>query len=208
MYPFSSPPHLWYIERTFDKLAQVGWSDRPPTWAETEPGAQQPAAPRWHEPPGRQRDSPPGHVSAGYSPPEGSRPIPRFGAYAELHAHSTFRHRRRCQHRRGGSRGGRPAGSAGHRAHRPRRALRRGALRRGRPNSTGKTVFAELAVRHRPHRCARSARSAPAGAGPRSGGLSAAVRRLAPPTSAAVRRAGCLYATPTLTDAAGGIARS
>ena len=53
--------------------------------------------------------------------------------YAELHCHSQLQLPRRGLAPRGAGRGGGPPGAGGPGAHRPRRLLRRGALRRGGP---------------------------------------------------------------------------
>ena len=112
--------------------------------------------------------------------------------YAELHCHSQLLVPRRRLAPRAAGRGGRPVGARGAGAHRPRRAVRRGALRRGgprgrpadgvrrrdhaRPPSVIATAAApeprptpvrQQRVGHRRRTsCSRSARRAPAGRSP------------------------------------------
>ena len=57
--------------------------------------------------------------------------------YAELHAHTNFSFLDGASHPRGAGRGGGPAGADRAGGHRPRRLLRRGALRRGGPGRWG-----------------------------------------------------------------------
>ena len=66
--------------------------------------------------------------------------------YAELHSHSNFSLPRRCQPSRGAGRRGGPARPVGPGPHRPRRPLRRGALR-----GDGPGLRAALRLRRRAH---------------------------------------------------------
>ena len=119
----------------------------------------------------------PGRASAeSYEPLDVDRPA-LVGAVCRVARAFGVQLPRRRQHTGGTRRGGRPARSAGHRADRPRRALRGGALRRGGQGTRRADGVRRRAVarRWRPDRGPRSAGAASAGAGPRAGGISAAV---------------------------------
>src|ERR1700742_390401 len=87
--------HPELIEHIFDRLACVGWFNRPPNWAEMErvlnskprhagtPDTAWPASDPWG-------DGPLSHTRGAYQPPDAAEKARSSIAYAELHAHSAF----------------------------------------------------------------------------------------------------------------------
>ncbi len=172
------------FERMFDKLhGWVGTTDRRagPRWSACSPASRGAPGRRWPSRPVTVATARPGRASGEAMSRRTGAPgavrLTHLGALRRAARPLGVQLPRRGEHARGAGRGGHPARPACHRADRPRRFVRGGAIRRGRQGAGhGHGVRRGTLARERPpHRGSRSSRSAPAGAGARTGGVSKAV---------------------------------